>query len=60
MPAAHQHVLTANIPFDPCAQIFLLTFSAGIGRTGTILVIDMLVDIIDAKGRVYVFCSLEY
>ncbi len=30
--------------------------SAGIGRTGTIVVIDMLIDTIDAKGEFISLC----
>lgn len=33
--------------------------SAGIGRTGTIVVIDMLIDIIDTKGELTVSLFLE-
>lgn len=40
--------------------VFLMCFvSAGIGRTGTIVVIDMLIDVIDAKGEFTVSLFLE-
>ncbi len=35
---------------------FMCFGSAGIGRTGTIVVIDMLIDTIDAKGEFISLC----
>lgn len=39
------HSLCENCPFCPC--------SAGIGRTGTIIVIDILIDVINRQGEMH-------